>query len=124
MANRKKAAAGSEVDWYLISIARLKQIGTGIALLILAAGGTWYYKAQKETPRSAAESAIGNARQALNTLASSPELANHRSEFDRAQKKLEEATAAFVAIRYPDAQAAAIESQTISRTTLNAGKDR
>ncbi|HYM62199.1 MAG TPA: FecR domain-containing protein [Thermoanaerobaculia bacterium] len=124
MANKKKSAAGSEVDWYLISIARLKQIGVGIVLLILAGGGWWYYAAQKGTPRNTAESAIGNARQALNALASSPELPNHRSEFDRAQKKLEEATSAFAATRYTDAQSSAVESQTISRAALNTGKDR
>jgi hypothetical protein len=35
---KKKKVAGADIDWYLISIERLKQIGLVILLLILADG--------------------------------------------------------------------------------------
>ena len=67
---KKKKVAGADIDWYLISIDRLKQIGLVILLLILLGlRGWWYFTNQKRNPRSAAEAAIAEARQALNALA-------------------------------------------------------
>ena len=65
---RKKKEDGPAVDWYLISVNRLKQIGLIILLLILGGAGWWYFSNQKRTPRSAAEAAIAEARQALNKV--------------------------------------------------------
>src|SRR5918911_4337443 len=112
---KKKQAAGADIDWYLISIERLKQIGLVILLLILGGAGYWYWSRQKANPRNAAEAAIADARDALNTLAASKDFASHRSEFDRAQKRLDEANTLLGGGRFVDAQSAAVESQTISR---------
>lgn len=119
MATRK--AARADIDWYLISIDRLKQIGLIILLLALGLAGWWFFTNQKRNPRSAAEAAIADARQALNELASSKDFSNHRPEFDRAQKKLEEATALLTASKYTTAQETAVESQTISRAAISGG---
>src|SRR5207249_3277061 len=116
MAIRK--AARTDIDWYLISIDRLKQIGLIILLVALGLAGWWFFSNQKRNPRSAAESAMAEARGALNELASSKEFNSHRSEFDRAQKKLEQATTLLTQGKYPNAQEAAVESQTISRSAL------
>src|SRR5207249_2556098 len=116
MAIRK--AARTDIDWYLISIDRLKQIGLIILLLALGLAGWWFFTNQKRNPRSAAEAAIADAREALNALASSKDFTNHRSEFDRAQKKLDDATTALTSGKYPSAQELAVESQTISRAAI------
>src|SRR3954467_12224698 len=107
MAKKKKRDSSESIDWYLISIDRLKQIALVVFLLLLGAGIWWYVQRERGNPRTNAESAITDARQALNTLAASKELAQHRSEFDRAQKKLDQATADFASNKYPEAQSEA-----------------
>jgi hypothetical protein len=117
----RKQVAGSDIDWYLISIDRLKQIGLVLLLVVLGLSGWWFFSNQKRNPRSSAEAAIADAREALNGLASSKDFANHRLEFDRAQKKLDEATTLLGAAKYTNAQEAAVESQTISRAAMSGG---
>jgi hypothetical protein len=114
-----KTPTGTEIDWYLVSVARLKQIGLIILLVLLGVGGWWYYSNQKRNPRSSAESAIAEARQALNSLAASKDFPTHRSDFDRAQHKLDEASTQLAAGKYPEAESAAVESQTFSRAALS-----
>lgn len=121
---KKKKVAGADIDWYLISIERLKQIGLILLLVILGAVGWYFWTHQKGNPRSAAEAAIADAREALNSLASSKDFNSHRSDFDRAQRKLDEANALLVSGRFVDAQSAAVESQTISRSALSGGAER
>ncbi|HEU4522694.1 MAG TPA: hypothetical protein VFT12_11870 [Thermoanaerobaculia bacterium] len=116
---RSKAVANAEIDWYLISIDRLKQIGLVVVLLLLAGAGYWYWEKSKGNPRTNAESAIADARQALNALAASKDFNLHRNQFDRAQRKLEEANTLFGATNYAEAQSAAVESQTISRAAMS-----
>lgn len=119
MAKKKKGKPGGAIDWYLVSIDRLKQIGLVILLVLLGLGGWWYYSNQKRNPRSSAESAIAEARQALNTLAASKDFPSHRGDFDRAQHKLDEAGTFLAAGKYPDAESSAVESQTFSRAALS-----
>ncbi|MEA2570618.1 MAG: hypothetical protein QOI24_2619 [Acidobacteriota bacterium] len=121
MAIRKKASSGGDIDWYLISIDRLKQIGLVLFILLLGGAGYWFLHNEKGNPRANAESAIADARQALNTLAASKDFPNRRGEFERAQKKLEDANTLFGAAKYVDAQGAAVESQTISRAAVSGG---
>jgi uncharacterized protein YpmB len=125
MAKKRGKTAGTDnVDWYLISIDRLKQIGLVVLILLLGGAAWWFYQKEKGNPRSNAESAISDARQALNALAASKDFNLHRSEFDRAQRKLDEANSLLAATKYAEAQGAAVESQTISRTALSGGGDR
>lgn len=119
MAKKRSKNSGANVDWYLISIDRLKQIGLVVLILLLGGAGYWFWQKEKGTPRSNAESAIADARQALNQLAASKDFNTHRTEFDRAQRKLEEANVHLAAARFTEAQGLAIESQTISRTALS-----
>src|SRR5436853_357473 len=116
---KKKKVTGAEIDWYLISIERLKQIALVILLILLGLGGWWYFVHQKANPRNAAEAAMAAARQGLNALAASKDFNQHRDEFDRAQRKLEQAGTLLAAARYSDAESAAVESQTISRAALS-----
>jgi hypothetical protein len=118
---KKRRAAGADVDWYLISIDRLKQVGLVVLILLLGTAGYWFWQKEKGNPRSNAESAISEARQALNALASSKDFSVHRTEFDRAQHKLDEANTLFGGAKFAEAQGAAVESQTISRTAISGG---
>jgi type II secretory pathway pseudopilin PulG len=123
MATRKNAASNESLDWYLISIDRLKQIALVVFLALLALGIWFYVSRQRGNPRTQAESAMADARQALNSLASSKDFNAHRAEFDRAQKKLDDAGTLFSGNKYIEAQAAAVESQTISRAAVTSGGD-
>lgn len=119
---KKKKVAGADIDWYLISIDRLKQIGLIILVLILAGVGWLVWTKQKPDPKNSAEAAIADAKEALNSLASSKDFNAHRAEFDRAQKKLDDANTQFASSKYGEAEAAAIESQSISRTAIGGGQ--
>ena len=118
---KKRKQSGADIDWYLISIDRLKQIGLVVLLLVLGLAGYWFWHSQKANPKTTAEAAISEARQALNALASSADFNTHRNEFNRAQQKLDEASAHLAGTRYDEARDAAVESQTISRTALSGG---
>ncbi len=119
----KKHSSSESVDWYLISIDRLKQIGLIVFLILLALGIWWFLRHERGNPRTNAESAIADARQAINALAASKDLPSHRVEYDRAQKKLDQASTAFSGAKYAEAQASAVESQTISRTAMSGSSD-
>ncbi len=123
MAKKRKPAQSDGIEWYLISIDRLKQIGLVVLIILLAGAGFWYYKNEKGNPRSNAESAIADARQALNSLAASKDFNLHRPEFDRAQRKLDEANALLTATKFIEAQGVAVESQTISRSALSGERE-
>ncbi|MGN6185851.1 MAG: hypothetical protein ACTHQM_19625 [Thermoanaerobaculia bacterium] len=123
MAKKPKKQSGADIDWYLISIDRLKQIGLVVLLLILGGAGWWFWHNQKGNPKTTAEAAIADARQALNSLAASSEFNAHRAEFARAHQKLDEANAHFSANKFAEAQAAAVASQNISRGALALGMD-
>ncbi|HYI12817.1 MAG TPA: hypothetical protein VEK57_27455 [Thermoanaerobaculia bacterium] len=119
----RKKQSGADIDWYLISIDRLKQIGLVVLLLLLAGAGYWFWHNQKGNPKSNAESAVADARQALNSLAASADFNAHRNEFNRAQQKLDEANRHLTASRFDQARDAAVESQTISRAAMSGGTD-
>ena len=118
MAKKRKPAQGTDIEWYLISIDRLKQIGLVVLIILLAGAGYWYFTTTKGNPRSNAESAIEEARQSLNRLAASKDFNLHRNEFDRAQRQLDQAKAFLAASKFPEAQNAAVESYQTSRGAL------
>ncbi|HEX3582025.1 MAG TPA: FecR domain-containing protein [Thermoanaerobaculia bacterium] len=121
---RKNVASSENIDWYLISIDRLKKIGL-VVFLALLAGGIWFYIShERGNPRTLAEGAIADARQALNSLAASKDFTAHHADFDRAQKKLDDASNFFNGKKYQEAQTAAFESQTISRAAVSGGGDQ
>lgn len=121
---KKKKVTGADIDWYLISIDRLKQIGLILLLVLLAGAGWFIWNKQKPDPRNAAERAIADAKEGLDALASSKDFSAHRSEFDIAQKKLDEANGLFAGSKFVDAEGAAVESQRISRSALSGGAVR
>jgi hypothetical protein len=107
-----------DIDWYLISVARLKKIGAILLLVVLGIGGWVYVSQGKTNPRRRAEAEIASAREALNSLAASKNFNQYRDEFARAQKKVQDANTDFTAGKFPDAETAAIDAQTIAKTAL------
>ncbi len=111
--------SGADIDWYLISIDRLKKIGVLVLLAALLGGGYFYWNRQQTNPRLRAENAISDARESLNELASMKDFSSFKSEFDRGQLKLDEARRFLSAKGFVEAEAAAVESQTIVKTALS-----
>ncbi|HKR62228.1 MAG TPA: FecR domain-containing protein [Thermoanaerobaculia bacterium] len=121
--SKKQYDGGINVDWYLISVDRLRKIGLVVLLLLVGGAAWWFWEHQKGNPKTNAESAIADARAALNALAASPEFNSRRNEFNRAQQKFDEANTHLAATRYDAARDAAVESQTISRAALSGGAE-
>jgi hypothetical protein len=118
---RSKNKVSGDIEWYLISIDRLKQIGLVIFLILLGFGIWWFWTSREHNPRAMAESAIAEARRALNELAGAKDFNQHRNDFDSAQRKLDAANTLLGQAKFADAQTAAVESQTISRAARNGG---
>ena len=115
---RKPTGAGVDIDWYLISIDRLKKIGIVLLVLLLAGGAYLYWDYTNKNPRLRAERAIADAQEALNELAASKDFASFRTEFDSGNKKLEEAKGLLTAAQYPQAEESAGQAQTIVAAAL------
>lgn len=108
----------TDLDWYLISVDRLRQIAV-VLVLALIGFGVWYYFAKfRQDPRVQASSAISSAQAAINELAASPGIEDFRAEYDQARSRLEQARAELAATRFDPARAAAIESESIARSAL------
>lgn len=117
MAKRKKTQ-GVDIDWYLISIDRLKKIGLALLALLLVGAGWYYFAMRTQSPRQRAESRIADAEKALNDLAASPDFGSFRTEFNRGDAKLKEARKLLGLSKFPESESAAVESQTIVKTAL------
>jgi hypothetical protein len=118
MAKTKKAL-GADIDWYLISIDKLKKFGLGVLIVLLAVGGVLYYNYRNSNPRQKAQRAIADAQNTLDRLASSKDFNNFRTDFDRARTKLDESKSLLFGRKFPDALSAAVESQTIAQAALS-----
>ncbi len=115
---KQREDSGTVIDWYLISIDKLKKVGI-ILVILLAAGGIYLYRdLAQASPRQKAENAIQDAQKALNELASTPDLSSFRSDFEKGQTKLSEARQLLAAGDNQGSEAAAIESQTVVRAAL------
>lgn len=110
----------STLDWFLISIDKLRLIG-GILLLLLIAGTVWLFKDEilGSTPRQRAQAAIEDAEHSLNEMAALPNLQEFRSQFDSAESSLGSASDAFDATNYPTAEKLAREAEATARSVLS-----
>ncbi|HSN67962.1 MAG TPA: hypothetical protein VLV48_01870 [Thermoanaerobaculia bacterium] len=105
----RKASTSADIDWYLISIDRLKKVGLALlALLILGGAAWWWFGGQN--PRERARRAIREANSSINQLAAAEDLAAVRAEFERGRASLEEARRQFAANNWAAAEKAALEA--------------
>jgi hypothetical protein len=113
----RKASTSADIDWYLISIDRLKKVGLALlALLILAAAAWWWFGGQN--PRERARRAIREASSSLNQLAAAEDLASVRSEFNIGRASLDEARRQFGAGNWAAAEKAALEAAGTATVAL------
>lgn len=105
----RKASTSADIDWYLISIDRLKKIGLVLLALVVIGGAAWWWFGG-QNPRERARRAIREANSSLNELASVPDLAAVRDDFNRAQAEVEEARRQFAANNWTAAEKAALEA--------------
>ncbi|HEY0787431.1 MAG TPA: hypothetical protein VGE86_02220, partial [Thermoanaerobaculia bacterium] len=80
----RNASTSADIDWYLISIDRLKKIGLALLALVILGGAAWWWFGG-QNPRERARRAIREANSSLNQLASVDDLAAVRSDFEKAR---------------------------------------
>jgi uncharacterized protein YpmB len=117
MSARKRAQSGADIDWYLISIDRLKQLIVLIVLVLVGVAGFLYYRSL-QTPNQKAQKAIEAADSSLNELATRKDFSKYRNDFDRAKARVDQAKKLLAKGSPEEAEAAAIEAQAITRTAL------
>lgn len=108
----------TDLDWYLISVDRLRQIAILVVVAVLAVAGWYYFAKVRNDPRVRAQSAIQSAESAIRDLAALPDVASYRSEFDRARAGLTEAQRRFAESEWAPAEQAALEARTIARSAI------
>ena len=108
----------STIDWYLISLDRLKKFG--LVLLVLAVGvGVFLYRDLiTQSPKAKAQAAIQDAEQSLNELAAAENFQEFRAEFDEGQQLLTTAQEQFNMGEYSLAEQSALEAHSIVGATL------
>jgi uncharacterized protein YpmB len=123
MSARKRAQSGADIDWYLISIDRLKQLIVLIVIALLCVAGFLYYRSL-QTPNQKAQNAIAAADSSLNELATRKDFSKYRNDFDRGKAKVDQAKKLLAQGSAAEAEEAAIEAQAITRTALAGIGDR
>lgn len=118
MARTKNASSSANVDWYLVSIERLKRIGLIALILLIAVGGYLYWNHRRQNPQVLAERAIHGAQVALDSLASSKEFNKFKTDYVQARDHLETAKGHFASGTWPDAQTEADKSLSIAQSAL------
>lgn len=108
----------SAIDWYLVSLDKLKKFG--IVFLVLAAGvGTFLYRDLiTQSPKAKAQAAIEDAEQSLNELAATEGFQEFRAEFNEGQDQLTQAQEQFNMGEYALAEQSALESHSIVGAAL------
>ena len=113
----RKKPTYADIDWYLISIDRLRKGGLIIvALLAVGALVWWFFYGQ--TPRERARRAISEAEVALNQLASVDDFTSVKPEFDRSNVRLVEGRNLYQEGNWDGAIAAASDATNIATLAL------
>lgn len=106
------------LDWYLISLDKLKKFSVVLIVLAIGVGAFLYRDLITASPKARASAAIQDAEQSLNELAATENFQEFRPEFDRGQQQLTTAQERFNAGEYGIAERAAQESQSIVGAAL------
>lgn len=113
----RKASTSADIDWYLISIDRLKKVGLALLALLIIGGAAWWWFGG-QNPRERARRAIREANSSINQLASVDDLASVREDFDRGRASLDEAKRNFAGGNWSAAETAALEAAGLATMAL------
>lgn len=108
----------ADLDWYLISVRRLRQIGVVLVLGLIGAAVWYYFAHYRNNPSARAAAAISEAGRAVSELAGSGQVDAFQAELDQARAKLAEAQQQLRARQYAATISTAGEAQAIARTAL------
>src|SRR5215813_4996989 len=115
----KQQPVGGDIDWYVISIDRLKK--GALLFVIIVAGSILAYFVYSRTRRSPEERArieVVNAEQAVGRAAGGTSSGRPGSHLSQARELLREAQAAQAAKKWDEAFRLAVESQSYSSRAL------
>ncbi|MBC8646767.1 MAG: FecR domain-containing protein [Thermoanaerobaculia bacterium] len=125
MSKGKPEQQATDLDWFVISIQKIRQWILILVLLLATAGISYFvYSRTRLTPEQRAQSEITNARTLLARASTSGSATRPGSHIAQARDYLGRAEAAFGGKTFEDAFRMAVESQSYSRRALGgAGGD-
>jgi hypothetical protein len=119
MPKGKPEQQATDLDWFVISIQKIRQwIFIGVLLLAAAAIGYFVYSSARKTPQERARTEIINARTLLTRASGAGGASRPGSLIGQARDFLGRAETAFAAKGFDDAFRLAVESQSYSRRAL------
>ena len=120
MAKRKSGQpVGSDIDWFVIPIQRIRQMGLIFAVALVVGGvGYFLYTRTQRTPEQKARTEIASASQLLTRASAAQGAGRPGSHVAQARDALRTAETAFAARRFEEAFRSAVESQSYSRRAL------
>ena len=110
---------GSDIDWFVIPIERIRQAGVVLAVLLVAgAVGYFLYTRSRKTPEEKARVEIASATTLLSRATAASGAARPGSHLAQAREALRSSESAFGSRRFDEAFRLAVESQSYSRRAL------
>jgi hypothetical protein len=110
---------GSDIDWFVIPIHRIRQAAIVFAIALVAGGvGYFLYTRSRRSPEDKASAEIANATQLLTRATAASGTPRPGSSVAQARDSLQSAEAAFAARRFDQAFRDAVESQSYARRAL------
>jgi hypothetical protein len=110
---------GSDIDWFVIPIERIRQLSLLVLVILVAGGGGYFlYTRSRRTPEQKARAEIATASQLLDRASTSQGAARPGSHVAQARDALRSAEISFSGRRYDEAFRSAVESQSYSRRAL------
>jgi len=119
MRKRKPGQQATDLDWFVISIAKIRRWGLILVVaLVAAAAGYLVYTKTRRTPEEKARAAIENSEAALTRATAAAGSNRPGSNLSLARDFLKNARESFAGRRYDEAFRLAVESQSYSRRAL------
>ncbi len=113
--------AGTDLDWFVIPIQKIRQWALVVVLLAVAGGVGWFVLLRgRGSPQERARSEIAQADSLLARATRATGAARPGSNTAQAKDFLRDARESFAAARYEEAFRLAVESQSYSRRALGA----
>src|SRR5262245_41385411 len=111
--------AGTDLDWFVIPIEKIRQWAVIIVLVLIAGGVGWFlYQRGRRSPQEGARTGITQADSLLQRATRTTGAARPGSNTAQARDFLRDARESFSASRWEEAFRLAVESQSYSRRAL------